>query len=300
MRKILRSTVALLALAACSPGGNSPSANQPTSTKAPVQLSAVTSERDSLMQQVVDNARLMSDISAALAKVSFRGRRGLPASESPMSASKDSLVWMVKDVASRVTASESRLAASQKRIRELTTISDSMKAVLDTTMTNLHNMLESQKSTISTMGEQVNDLKAQNAQLIEAKAAVTDTLQTMTEKDNRVYYVIGTKDELLRRGLITEEGGSRFLFVFGKQGTTLTPARNLNVSDFTAVDMRQTTEIALPNPKHSYRIASGQNIAFLADTSVVKDGVMQTSAIKIGSPAQFWMPSRFLIVVDEG
>jgi cell division protein FtsB len=252
------------------------------------------------MQQVVDNARLMSDISAALAKVSFRGRRGMPVSESPIQASRDSLLWMVKDVATRVTASESRLAASQRRIKDLTTLSDSMKAVLDTAVTNLHNMIENQKSTITTLGEQINDLKSQNAELIEAKAAVTDTLQTMTQKDNTVYYVIGTKDELIRRGLITEEGGSHFLFVFGKRGTTLTPARDLNLSEFTAVDMRQTTEIPLPNPQHSYRIASGQNVAFLTDTSVVHEGVLQAPAIKIGSPSQFWMPSKFLIVVDEG
>lgn len=299
MRILLGATAALFLVTACAPKPKT-GAEGPQGAQAPVQLSAVSSERDSLMQQVVDNARLMSDISAALAKVSFRGRRGLPASESPMQATRDSLLWMVRDVAQRVTASESRLAASQRRIHQLTTLSDSLKAVLDSTITDLHNAIESQKATIATMGEQINDLKTQNAQLIEAKAAIADTLQTMTQKSNTVYYVIGTKDDLIRRGLIREEGGSHFLFIFGKRGTTLAPARDLNVSDFTAVDMRQTTEIPLPNPDHQYRIASGQNVAYLADTSVVHDGTLQASAIKIGSPTEFWLPSKFLIIVDEG
>lgn len=299
MRIVLGGTLAALAVVACA-APKSGSGSQQQGAQQPVQLSAASSERDSLMQQVVDNARLMSDISAALAKVSFRGRHGLPASESPMQATRDSLVWMVKDVAERVNSAESRLAASQRRIHHLSTVSDSLKAVLDSTVTDLHNALESQKSTIATMGQQIDDLKTQNTQLIEAKAAISDTLQTMTQKSNTVYYVIGTKDDLIRRGLLREEGGSRFLFIFGKRGTTLAPARDLNVSDFTAVDMRQTTEIPLPNPDHEYRIASGQNIAFLADTSVVHDGKLQASAIKIGSPTDFWLPSKFLIVVDEG
>jgi hypothetical protein len=300
MKMLIGGTLLAFAVAACNKGPGPEAKGTAEAPPAGVQLSAVTSERDSLMQQVVDNARLMSDISAALAKVTFRGRRGLPASESPMQATRDSLVWMVKDVATRVTAGESRLAASQRRIHGLSSLSDSLKAVLDSTVTDLHNALENQKSTITTLGQQIDDLKSQNAQLIEAKAAVTDTLQTMTQKENTVYYVIGTKDDLIRRGLITEEGGSHFLFLFGKRGTTLAPAHDLNVSEFTAVDMRQTTEIPLPNPQHAYRIASGQNVAFLADTSVVHEGLLQTSAIKIGSPAQFWMPSKFLIIVDEG
>src|SRR2546429_6341430 len=37
----------------------------------------------------------------------------------------------------------------------------------------------------------------------------------------RSYYVVGTKDELEQKGIITEEGGARFLFVLWKSGKTL-------------------------------------------------------------------------------
>ncbi len=62
--------------------------------------------------------------------------------------------------------------------------------------------------------------------------ALTDTVANLTSYKNTVYYAVGTKDELIKRGIVTKEG-SKFL-VFG--GTRLEPARNLDPAAFTAID----------------------------------------------------------------
>src|SRR5262245_28105717 len=81
------------------------------------QLSAVSAEKDSLLKQVVDNAKLMSDISTELAKVKDRPKAptAVVSPESPLATTvsyKDSLLTKIKDVTARVNASESRIRAS--------------------------------------------------------------------------------------------------------------------------------------------------------------------------------------------
>ena len=66
----------------------------------------------------------------------------------------------------------------------------------------------------------------------DAKAALTDTVGNLTAYKNTVYYAVGTKDELMKKGIVTKEG-TKFL-VFG--GSRLEPARNLNPDRFTAID----------------------------------------------------------------
>ena len=109
------------------------------------------------------------------------------------------------------------------------------------------------------------------------------------------YYIVGTKDELIEQGIVTEVGGSRVLFIFGRAGKTLVPARELDTAQFTPIDLRTTLEIALPDSLATYRIASRQNVAFLADPPD-KDGKVR-SPLRITSPDEFWLPSKFLIVV---
>ena len=204
---------------------------------------------------------------------------------------------MVGDVTKRIQLSEERLRESQRRIRGLTRASDSVRAQFEETLTSLQETLENQKTTIATLTARVEDLEAENVQLATEKAALADTVEQLVEETNMAYYVIGTKDELIERGIVTEEGGSRVLFIFGKRGKTLVPARDLNPADFTAIDLRHDTEIVLPDSTEQYRIASRQNLAALADS--LPDGKVQGTALRIAQPMEFWLPSRFLILVQR-
>jgi hypothetical protein len=55
------------------------------------------------------------------------------------------------------------------------------------------------------------------------------------------------------------------------------------------------TEIPLPDSAAAYKIASRQNVTVLA-TPPAKDGKVRRR-LQIAVPDQFWMPSKFLIVV---
>src|ERR1051326_8746837 len=114
------------------------------------QLTTVSAEKDSLLALMAENTKMLSEINNDLAKVKEikRPMGAVVSPESPLSSSvsfRDSVKAKISDVVSRVNAAESRLAASQRRIRSLGAMSDSLKAQLATAeqaMTDLKATLE--------------------------------------------------------------------------------------------------------------------------------------------------------------
>lgn len=253
------------------------------------ELALATAQRDSLLQEVADNARLMSEISAELAEVQIEGDRLVVAAESPMQARRDSILERIRYVTARVEETEGRLRQSRARVRALTTLSDSLRATLEQTIANYESVIDAQRETIAQLTEQMEALHAENVQL----AAQVDTLEAET---NTVFYVIGTKEELLERGIVQKEGGARFLFIFGKRGETLVPARELDENAFTPIDRREVTEIELPVADEKYRIVSRQDVAFLETPPDEKGRV--SGNLRITAPEEFWSGSKYLIIVQ--
>ena len=125
------------------------------------------------------------------------------------------------------------------------------------------------------------------------RTTLRGSVARLTTYKNTVYFAVGTKDELIKNGVVTKEG-SKFL-VFG--GTRLEPARDLNTAAFTAIDKTQTLSIALPRTDKKYKIISRQSPSFLAG-DVSKKGEVR-GVVEIASPEEFWLPSRYLILVQN-
>ncbi len=261
------------------------------------QLQVVSAEKDSLLQLVVENTRLMSEVSAELARVTPGGERLATGVESPYQLSRDSIVALMRGVTARVQDAEERLARSQRRVRRLGGVSDSLRTQIrqmETIFTELQTTLDNQKETIVSLNSRLEGLRLRNVQLAQEKAAVADSLRRVEIQANTAYFVIGTKDELKDQGIILEEGGSRFPLIFKRVGTTLVPAGDLDPSVFTAIDIREVAQIELPDANREYRIVSTQDLSALAEP--VNDGRVN-GTIRIADPENFWAGSRFLIVV---
>jgi hypothetical protein len=254
-------------------------------------LTQASSERDRLMQEVAENTRLVSEVSRELSKVNVPARQLKISAESPLRASRDTLIQKIRYVTTRVRDLEPRLKESEQHVKSLTTISDSLRNELAATLQNLQGVIENQKETIDALNQQVETLTAANV-------ALKDTLENMSTIANTVYYVIGTKDELEKKGIIQEMGGARFLFVLWKSGKTIVPARTLDPNDFTQVDRRHLTELPLPaGDDKEYRIVSRQDTSAL-DTPPDHDGRLAGHPIKIADSAKFWANSKYLIIVE--
>jgi len=272
---------ALLLLAACGP------------TKQQQQrlasLDTVSAQRDSLVEQIAMQARTLADVSAELSRAQVRNLQ--ISTESPAAAQHDSMVQTIRYIVTRVNDADAKLRANSRQIRNLTHISDSLRTTLEATVASLQETIQLQKDQITVLTATVDTLRFQNV-------ALTDTVSNMSVRENTVYYIIGTKDQLKAKGLVVEEGGSRVFWVLWKTGTTLQPARNLDRSQFTAIDRRQVMEIALPVAGGTYRILSRQDPNFL-ETKPDDNGHITSPTLRITSPEQFWVNSKFLIILQE-
>jgi len=248
-------------------------------------LEQVNAQKDSLMQEVAISSRLISDVNVELAKVKVRNNRLRISSESPITAQNDTLIAKLRYVVARVQETENALNQSRERVKGLTQLSDSLRAAYDSTVGNLQSVIASQKTTIDLLTDQVSTLSAENV-------ALRDSLSTG-------YYIVGTRDELKKKGILTEQGGGRVLFVLWRTGKTLQPARNLDPSLFTPIDTRQVTQIPLPVARGEYRVASLQDLDYIAEER--DDGKYRgTPTLTITSPVDFWRNSKFLIIIKEG
>src|ERR1700716_2284860 len=277
--KLLKFTsVALvLALAAC---GTSAETERKLA-----ELETANAQKDSLMQEVAISSRLISDVNTELAKAKIRNNRLRVYSESPITASNDTLIAKLSYVVTRVRETENALNDSRQRIKNLTSLSDSLRATLDSTVGNLQSVIASQKTTIALLNDRVNALT-------EEDVALKDSLATG-------YYIIGTRDELKKKGVLTEQGGGRVLFILWRTGKTLQPARNLDPSLFTAIDTRQVTQIPLPSAGAEYRVASLQDLGYIAEERD-HNKYGGVPSLTITSPFDFWRTSKFLIIIREG
>ena len=265
------------------------------------QMTTVAAAKDSLVRDLAETTRLLSDINTEILKVSNTRKPVEPVVGGEGLATNDraAVLKRVQDLTQRLRGNESRLAASQKRLKQLTSESDSLKTTLgdlQATIDGLQATLESQKNTIATLEADLTGTKQQVATLSEEKAVLTDTLSAVTVRENTVYYIIGSRKDLKDKGIITEEGGTRFL-IFTRTGEVLKPGVNLDPSAFTAVDRRNLTEIKLPDPAKEYQLVTNQNIAYSNIPLDAKGRVK--GSLQISSPERFWGQAKYLIMVER-
>jgi hypothetical protein len=240
-------------------------------------VDTIQAQRDSLFSEVAENARLLNQIGDELGKVEGLTEPDSGTVESPASATRERLLHKVQQVTARLADAEKRVSQSRRQLRTANRLGDSLSGRvgdLEKNLADFEAMLESQRTTLTALTERVTSLETENL-------ALRDTITTMETEENTAYYVVGTKEELLERGIIEKQGGSRVLFIFGKRGETLVPARDVDPSQFTQIDIRQVTEIPLPDSSAEYLIASRQNLDALAD------GAGETSATQAMDQVRF-------------
>src|SRR5437870_12494775 len=96
----LRFTVAALVFAAAACGTTAETERKLD------ELETANSQKDSLMQEVAISSRLISDVNAELAKAKIRNNRLHISSESPITASNDTLLAKLRYVVTRVQPTE--------------------------------------------------------------------------------------------------------------------------------------------------------------------------------------------------
>jgi len=273
-------------------------------TKALAESRAAEAQKDSLLTEVLETTQFVSDLNSELAKakvaaLEIGGDRGVPGAQQDK-AERQATLGKIRQVIERLNESEAKLTETEKRVKNAKiqnarllaqiatykqTIED-LKTAAEQQRAETEAIIADQRNQIATLAGRVDTLSWEKGWLI-------DTVAHLTAYKNRVYYAVGTKDELIKSGVVTKEG-SKFLF-FG--GTRLEPARRPNLDAFTMIDKTQTLSIPLPRTDKKYKIVSRQSPDFLAGDINEKGEVK--GVVEIGSPEEFWSASKYLILVQN-
>jgi hypothetical protein len=273
-------------------------------TKALADSKAAEAQKDSLLTEVLETTQFVSDLNSELAKAKVAAlevgdERGIPGAVQDREERKATLE-RIRQVIDRLNESEVKLTATENRVKnakirnarllaQITTYKqtiEDLKTVAEQQRAETEAIIADQRSQIALLTGQVDTLRWEKGWLI-------DTVTHLTKYKNRVYFAVGTKDELIRNGVVTKEG-SKFLF-FG--GTRLEPARRPNLDAFTMIDKTQTLSIPLPRTDKKYKIVSRQSPDFLSGDITEKGEVK--GVVEITSPEEFWSASKYLILVQN-
>ncbi len=264
-----------------------------------VVMQSASAEKDRALNEVVEATKFADLVDAELRQV--RGLTSRVKVSTTDESGKTSAADAQKDILDRLAQMRQRLAARQAQVR---TMLDSLKTLnessgaMSTLIADLNARLASRDKEIATFQEEVKALRTQNAQLAVEKAELTDSVKVMDVRENKIFYTVGTRRQLLADGVVTEEGGSRGLLIV-KLGKTLVPARSLDESRFTMGDRREAITIALPRADRPYRIVSRHDVGLIEVAKREKDGSFRGESIRITDPAKFWATSRYLIISEK-
>ena len=267
------------------------------------QLNTIAAAKDSLTRELMATTTFMTKINDELSKAKQLQTKssGQPAGEQVIALDeyREGMLERITELRTRLDESEAKLKSTQARLRTLAADDKEMQKKIvayDSMVTEYRTVMETQRIQIADLTNQVQTLQTDNQRLAEEKTVLTTKVADMTVAENTVFYVLGSKQELLQKGVVAEVGGSRVLGIGWRTGETLVPSGNLKEDAFQKTDKKAWMEIALPNPAKKYRLVSPQNISGL-ETKPTKDGTFRGS-IKIANPEAFWAPSKYLIIVE--
>ena len=263
------------------------------------RLRAIAAEKDTLLVDVQETQLFIDDIDRALtqlaqpesARVAEYADRALSADDV-----RAEIRRKVDAIGARIADTEARARERADRIqRARRTAEGEELAELRRSIERFNEITTAQQARIVELTERLQELEAANAELTSDRDRLFDSVATLTQRSSQAYYVAGTRDELLRAGVVTQEGGVRII-AGARRGRTLRPAATLRVDAYTALDRTRDRTIPLPDSTAEYEIVSAHDPAFLDS---LNGRPSLRGALRIADPERFWAQSRFLILVKR-
>ncbi len=193
---------------------------------------------------------------------------------------KDQIINDIKTIYALLGKNKQKVANLNKKLKD----SNIKISEIELAVTNLTNQLNEKESEIAELKTKLEDM---NINLSDMKVKFDEEKQESdmkTEKLNTAYYLVGTKKELTKKGVVTKEGG------FIGLGKVSEISDNLNEGYFTKIDITQMKEVAVEgdiitlittHPVGSYKIVQGTG---------------SHDKLEILDPEKFWSVSKYLIV----
>jgi len=275
-----------------------------------VQAQTASAEKDSLLVEVLETTKLINDVNVELAKAKTVGvspvvSSGDKAGMNAKAEERAMVLGKIREVVTRLEAAEANLERSKKRLGAMQSKDAKLLKQIDDYLGQVvalreqseaqAALIEEQKGTITVLAAQLDSSRNENLTVTIERQQLADSVVTVTKKANTVYYLAGSKKELLEKGVVVNEG-SKFLVFGGKQ---LAPARTLDTDNFTAIDKTVDSVLPLPPSTRGWKIVSRHGLENVAPETL-KDGKIVTgNELRIMDVDGFWKSGPYLILVEN-
>ncbi len=267
----------------------------------------MTVQKDSLNDVMADATATINEVYDKL--LFLTGENGKSLRRSGTSDDAETSVWFstLDSVSNVINTSKSRIQDLESKIMAIERQNPQLASHTNAIKVKLASMKEkcvSQETDVRKLYADFYELKEKDSASLTTHTAHTaktgdkpiDVKQVEPEQKSKfVYYTIGTEDDLLKRGLVQKVGGAD-LWVLGKHGETLTPAKELNVRKFNSFDVYSQSEIMFIKKCKRFAVVSAHNPKFLSPNY---DEAKKIVSLKITDTDKFWLPSQFLIIAVE-
>lgn len=178
---------------------------------------------------------------------------------------------------------KSKIASLNKKLKAAGIKSAELEKIIE----GLNKKLDEKDNEIASLKEELTIANAALEKLFVEYNQRLEELDDKTGKLNTSYYVIGTKKELLEKGVITKEGG------FVGIGKTNKLKSDFNKEYFTKIDVTTTSSIPLLTKKASV-ITTHPSGSYKIEGS--KD---KAEKLVISNSDEFWSASKYLVIIVE-
>jgi hypothetical protein len=303
----------------------------------------LTEKNEYLLTELGDLARIVNEIDRDLAAYSrTREVRALsPSGEMSDAAGERELLENKRQrIATNLSLLTSQLRSTDSLWRSAVAEDSSSRAALESsaeTLQMFRTLAENRAIQFADFEQKIDSLEIANRVLVDERDRMRDSLSRLSARVSRVYYVVGTKEELLASGVIREITVARKTWKGWQRERQLVPARepelarlaSMRTSNgsiggtgpvdgdeadveqqgvarapengaFREVDRYRDTVLMLPQPRRGrMRVVSPQELRY-AD-GVGRDGRVNANGgrLHITDPDGFWEGGRYLVVMLE-
>ena len=304
---------------------------------------ALETKNQYLLVQLNDLARTVNEIDQDLATLSHAKyvRPLIPRGEIENDSTERELLDTKRQrIATNLDRLKNRIQTTDSLWRSTAADDAALRAELSTsgeTLEMFKSLAASRAMQFAEMEDRIDSLEMANHELSTERDRMRDSLSQLSARVRRVFYVVGTRSELVEAGILREVTVARKTWKGWQRERHLVPARegelakiaathsaagsvgsggsddedeadgirlqgtmrHLEPGEFHEIDRFRDTVISLPSLNRGrFRVVSGQELRY-ADGVGREGRVAAGGKLRIVDPEGFWEGGRFLVVVVD-